>query len=138
VIFNNDVHEKITGKDVREDNQIYLKHGERMIFGKNRDKGLVLRNNKFEVVTIGQNGITEKDIIIHNANDPEASTHYNLVRMDQPGFPVAMGIIRAVDRTVYEDMLYDQIAHSKEKNAIKCMDDLLKSGNVFELNDSKA
>jgi 2-oxoglutarate ferredoxin oxidoreductase subunit beta len=138
VIFSNDVHENITGKDVREDHQVYLKNSEPMIFGKNRDKGLVLRNNKLEVARIGENGITEKDIMVHNANDPEASTHYNLVRMDQPHFPVAMGIIRAVDRTVYEDLLYDQIKHSKEKNKIKCMDDLLKSGNTFEMNDSTA
>jgi 2-oxoglutarate ferredoxin oxidoreductase subunit beta len=134
VIFNDDVHENITGKDVKEDHQIYLKHGQPMIFGKNRDKGLVLRNNNFEVVTIGQNGITEKDIRVHNSYDNEAVTHYNLIRMDQPDFPLAMGIIRAVEKPVYEDMLYDQVAHSKEKNPIKCMDDLLKSGNTFEIN----
>jgi 2-oxoglutarate/2-oxoacid ferredoxin oxidoreductase subunit beta len=138
VIFNDDVHNNITGKDVKEDHQIYLKHGQPMIFGKNRDKGIVLRNNKFEVVRLGQNGITEKDILVHDAHDQEAATHYNLVRMGQPDFPLAMGIIRAVDRTTYEDMLYDQIAHSKEKNPVKCMDDLLKSGNTFEINDNKA
>jgi 2-oxoglutarate ferredoxin oxidoreductase subunit beta len=134
VIFNDDVHDNITGKDVKEDHQIYLKHGQPMIFGKNRDKGLILRNNNFEVVAIGQNGITEKDIRVHNSHDNEAVTHYNLIRMDQPDFPLAMGIIRAVEKPVYEDMLYDQVAHSKEKNPIKCMDDLLKSGNTFEIN----
>jgi len=135
VIFNNDVHDNITGKEVKGDHQIYLKHGEPMIFGKNRDKGLILKNNKFEVVTIGENGITEKDIMIHDAKSSDAAMHYNLIRLDQPEYPMAMGIIRAVSKTVYEDMLYDQIAHSNEKNPVKCMDDLLKSGNIFEINE---
>lgn len=134
VIFNADVHENITGRDVREDHQIYLKHGKPMIFGKNHDKGLILKNNRFEVVTIGENGISEKDIQIHDAQSTDASIHYNLIRMDQPEYPMAMGIIRAVKKTTYEDMLYDQISHSGEKNQIKCMDDLLKSGNTFEIN----
>ena len=34
VIFNNQVHADITGKDVREEHQIYLEHGKPMIFGK--------------------------------------------------------------------------------------------------------
>lgn len=135
VIFNNEVHENITGKDVRQDHQIYLKNGQPMIFGKDREKGLIFRGNKFEVVTIGENGITEKDIMVHNAYDPENALHYNLVRMSQPEYPVAMGIIRAVKTTVYEEMLHDQLAHASEKTQIKNMDELLKSGNTFEIND---
>ncbi len=136
VIFNDDVHDNITGKDVKEDHQIYLKHGQPMIFGKDRNKGLILRNNSFEVATIGENGITEKDIQIHDAHSGDAVRHYNLVRMDQPDFPLAMGIIRAVTKTVYEDMLHEQIAISESKTKIKCMDDLLKSGNTFEINET--
>ncbi|MCB9014104.1 MAG: 2-oxoacid:ferredoxin oxidoreductase subunit beta [Bacteroidales bacterium] len=138
VIFNNDVHQNITGKDVRDDHQIYLEHGKPMIFGKNRNKGLRHSCNRVEVVTIGENGITEKDIAIHDAVTPENSLHYDLVRMGQPEYPVAMGIIRSVGSSVYEEMLYDQISHSKEKTSIKCMDDLLKSGNTFEINETKA
>ena len=59
VIFNNQIHAEITGKEVRDDHQIYLEHRKPMIFGKESDKGLMLRNNRLEVVTIGQNGITE-------------------------------------------------------------------------------
>lgn len=137
VIFNNDIHSNITGKEVKQDHQIYLKDGEPMLFGKDHEKGLILRNNKIEMATLGQNGITLKDVLVHHTNDPDASIHYDLVRMNQPELPMAMGVIRAVSRSVYEDVLYDQIAHSKENSKINCMDDLLKSGNVFEINDTK-
>jgi 2-oxoglutarate/2-oxoacid ferredoxin oxidoreductase subunit beta len=137
VIFNDDVHMEITGKEVRDDNQIYLKHGEPMIFGKNLDKGLIMKGNRFEVATIGKDGITEKDIMIHNARNSDDATHYNLVRMGLPDFPIAMGIIRAIESPVYESLLYDQIEKTKASSGIKTVDDLLNSGNVFKMNTSE-
>ena len=132
VIFANQVHKNITGKDVRYDNQIYLEHGKPMIFGKERNKGLMMKCNQMEVVTIGENGVTEDDLIVHNANDADDVNHYRLVRMGLPDFPVAMGVIRSVQETTYEADLRNQVQHAREKSKIKNVDDLLKSGNVFE------
>ncbi len=132
VIFANEVHRDITGKDVRDDNQLYLEHGKPMIFGKERNKGLRFRNNKMEVVTIGENGVTEQDLIVHNAHDEDDTNHYRLVRMTLPDFPVAMGVVRSVESTAYETALYDQVDHAKQKTKIHTVDDLIHSGNVFE------
>jgi 2-oxoglutarate ferredoxin oxidoreductase subunit beta len=132
VIFANQVHKDITGRDVREDNQIFLEHGKPMIFGKERNKGLMMKCDRMEVVTIGENGVTEDDLIVHNAQDPDDTNHYRLVRMELPEFPVAMGVIRAIDSTVYESEMFDHVQHAIKETKIKTMDDLLKSGNVFE------
>jgi 2-oxoglutarate ferredoxin oxidoreductase subunit beta len=132
VIFANKVHNEITGKDVRDDNQIYLEHGKPMIFGKERNKGIVMKGNDIEVATIGENGVTEKDLLVHNVNDLNDVNHYRLVRMGLPQFPVAMGVIRSVEESTYESELYNQVQHAKQTSKIKNMDDLLKSGNVFE------
>jgi 2-oxoglutarate ferredoxin oxidoreductase subunit beta len=132
VIFANQVHKDITGKEVRQDNQIYLQHGKPMIFGKERNKGLVWKGNSMEVVTIGENGITEEDLIVHNAHDSDDVNHYRLVRMELPQFPVAMGVIRSVDEHTYEADLHNQVKYARENSRIKSMDDLLMSGNVFE------
>jgi spore coat protein CotH len=45
MIFSNGVHENITGKDVRDDMQVKCVHGQPLIFGKNRDKGIRLKGN---------------------------------------------------------------------------------------------
>ena len=132
VIFANEVHNEITGKDVRADNQIYLEHGKPMIFGKERNKGLMMRGDKMKVVTIGENGVTEEDLIVHNTQDPDDTNHYRLVRMELPEFPVAMGVIRAIESSVFESELFDQVQHAKKETKIKNMDELLHSGNVFE------
>lgn len=132
VIFANQVHKEITGKDVRYDNQIYLEHGKPMIFGKERNKGLIMRCNQMEVATIGEAGVTEDDLIVHNAHDADDVNHYRLVRMGLPEFPVAMGVIRSVAETTYEAELANLVQHSRKNSKIRNMDDLLKSGNVFE------
>jgi 2-oxoglutarate/2-oxoacid ferredoxin oxidoreductase subunit beta len=132
VIFANQVHKDITGKEVRKDHQIFLEHGKPMIFGAERNRGLMMRCNKLEAVTIGEDGVTEEDLIVHNAQDYDDTNHYRLVRMELPEFPVAMGVIRAVDSSVFESDLFDQVQHAKETSPIKNMDDLLNSGNVFE------
>lgn len=133
VIFNNKVHESITGKDVKDDKTIYLKHGEPMIFGKEREKGLMIVGNKIKVVKLGVGGITEKDLMVHDAIDPDDTTHYMLCRMGGPEFPVALGVIRAFKSTVYEEELCNQIDHEVEISKIKNMDDLLNSGQVFNI-----
>lgn len=135
VIFANQVHKDITGKEVRGDHQIYLKHGEPMIFGADGNKGLRMRNNALEVVTIGENGVTVDDLMVHNAEDGNDATHYSLVRMGLPDFPVAMGVIRAIKTPVYESMLHDQVQHAKKTSKIKNVDDLLNSGNVFQMDE---
>ena len=132
VIFANEVHRDITGKDVRDDHQLYLEHGKPMIFGKERNKGLRFRNNKMEVVTIGENGVTEEDLIVHNAHDEDDTNHYRLVRMTLPDFPVAMGVVRSVESTAYETALYRQVDAAKKKTKIHTVNDLIHSGNVFE------
>ena len=42
VIFNNGTHNWIADRETRADHSIVLRHGEKMIFGKDNDKGLAL------------------------------------------------------------------------------------------------
>lgn len=133
VIFANEIHSTITGKEVREDNQLHLEHGQPMIYGKERNKGLVLEKTKLKAVKIGENGYTINDILVHDAELEDPSIHFMLASMTLPDFPVAMGVIRAVKSPAYESLLYNQIASSKANSRIKSMDDLLRSGNVFEV-----
>ncbi len=132
VIFANQVHASITGKDVKDDHQIYLEHGKPMIFGKEGNKGLILNGLKLEVVTIGENGITEDDILIHNALDSDDTMHYLLTRMTLPEYPVATGIIRSFESRGYGALLQEKINIAKEKSSMHCVNDLLNSGNTWK------
>ncbi len=133
VIFNDGIHDSILDKEVRDDRTIVLRHGEPMIFGKERDKGIILDGLKLKVVKLGENGVTEKDLLIHDAHEPNPGIHYMLAGMKYPDYPVAMGIIRAVESQTYDSALVEQIAKVKEKAQIKCVDDLLHSGSTWEV-----
>ncbi|HOU29852.1 MAG TPA: 2-oxoacid:ferredoxin oxidoreductase subunit beta [Bacteroidales bacterium] len=131
VIFNDGIHDVVAGKDVRDDRTIILRHGEPMLFGKDRKSGLILEGLKLKVVRIGEKGIKEKDILVHNAHEPNPGIHYFLANMRYPEYPVALGVIRSVEGETYEAAVAEQIKRVKEKSEIKCVDDLLESGTVF-------
>ena len=133
VIFNDRVYAEINDKEVREERQIVLRHGEAMIFGKERDKGLILDGLKLKVVKIGENGITEKDILVHKENENNPGLHMMLVNMRWPNYPVAFGVIRSVNAPTYDMAMEAQIAKIQAESSIKNIDDLLHSGNTWEV-----
>jgi 2-oxoglutarate ferredoxin oxidoreductase subunit beta len=133
VIFNDGVHDTVADKEVRDDRTLILKHGQPMIFGKNNDKGLILDGLKLRVVKIGEDGITEKDIIIHDATEPNPGIQYMLANMRYPEFPVALGVIRAVEGVTYDAAMAEQITEIKKTSKIKCMDDLLMHGSTWKV-----
>ena len=133
VIFNNGTHADITDREVRADRTILLRHGEKMIFGKNRDKGLVLDGRQLKVVTIGQDGVTEDDILVHDAHNPDLGLHTMLAEMKYPEYPVALGVIRAVRDLTYDDCIIEQFEKVKATSRIQSMDDLLHSGATWQV-----
>jgi 2-oxoglutarate/2-oxoacid ferredoxin oxidoreductase subunit beta len=133
VIFNDGAHDFINDRAFRSDRQIIVKHGQALIFGTNNDKGIVLDGLKLKVVAIGQDGIKESDILVHDAHEPDPSLHLALINMKGPDFPVAMGVIRSVKAPTYDERTEAQIADVKAQSTIKCMDDLLNSGNTWAI-----
>ena len=61
-------------------------------------KGLILEGcRRLRVVNFGENGITEKNILVHDAYEPNPGIQYMLANMRYPEYPVALGVIRSVD-----------------------------------------
>ena len=133
VIFNDGVHDEITDKETRDDRTILLHHGKPMIFGKEKDKGIMLEGLKLKVVKLGENGITEKDLLVHDAHEPNPGIHYMLAGMSYPEYPVALGIIRAVETQTYDGAMIAQHVAIQAKSKIKCVDDLLREGSTWEV-----
>jgi len=133
VIFYNKVHGDITSRETRDDNQIYLKHGEPMIFGKEKNKGIILKGTRLEVVTLGENGITEKDILVHDKHQWESGIHLLLATMAPPKYPMALGVIRSVTDFTYDGKLENIIESEKATSPIQSVDDLLNSGKTWNI-----
>jgi 2-oxoglutarate ferredoxin oxidoreductase subunit beta len=133
VIFNDGIHDTVAGKEVRDDRTLILKHGQPMIFGKGNDRGLILDGLKLKVVRLGENGITEKNILIHDAQEVNPGIQYMLANMSYPDYPVALGVIRSVEGATYDRSIQEQIEEIQKTAVIKCMDDLLMSGSTWNV-----
>ncbi len=130
VIFNDGCFTQYTDKAVRADKQLFVEHGKPMIFGKERDKGLVLNGLKLEVVTIGENGITQEDLLVHNAKEQDPTLHQMLVRLE---YPLVTGIIRSFDDVTLEEREDDLTAAVKYNSKFVKTDDLFFSGETYEV-----
>ncbi len=133
VIFNNKIHALITGRDTKYDNQIILEAGQPMLFGKDKEKGLILEGTQLKVVKLGENGITEKDILVHDPTTEDAGIHMMLASMAPPEFPAALGVIRAVKANTLEDEVWASVEHEKKTSPYKNVQELLESGNTWDI-----
>ena len=133
VIFNDKTFAAITGKEVKQNAQLILEDGKPMLFGAEMNKGIILNGFKLEVVTVGENNVTEQDILIHDEKEQDPTLHAMLARMRPPEFPAALGIIRAASRQTFDEGLLNQLEYEKENAKFKTVDELLKSGETWEV-----
>jgi 2-oxoglutarate ferredoxin oxidoreductase subunit beta len=130
-IFNDGAFDYFAERSVRQDNVLYLEDGKPMIFGKDRNKGIRMNGAHPEVVTIGEDGISETDILVHDINLADPSVAFMLARMEQPDFPQPVGVFRAVERPSYDKMLADQIEAAIAKSGPGSLEKLIYSGDMW-------
>mgnify|MGYP003288102382 CR=1 FL=1 len=134
VIFNDGAHKRLSDPATKADTTIVLRHGEKMVFGKNRDKGLIYDGKKLRVVHIGdEGGFSIDDVLVHDAHTNNIGMHMALAEMKGPEYPVALGVIRDVKDITYDDGVRDQVKEVMAKSKIHCMDELLHSGTTWEV-----
>ncbi len=107
VIFNDKAWNYATDAKVRDENVLMLEHGQPLIFGKDRDKGIRLNGLNPEVVPVAE--AAEGELLVHDEYAPEPSLAYLLSRMRQPEFPEPVGVFRSVEKPVYERGALEQI-----------------------------
>jgi 2-oxoglutarate ferredoxin oxidoreductase subunit beta len=128
VIFNDKTHALFAGdKATRAENTILLKHGEKMIFGAARDKGLVFDGGQLKVVAAD-----DPRVLVHDAHAADPMVHFLLAGMAWPEYPVALGIIRQVEAPTYDGEVARQVAEQQAAaSRISDVDGLLGSGATW-------
>ena len=133
IIYADKTHAMITGKEFRDENQVYLKHGEPILFGKDKTKGIRLNRCRLEVVELGKDGVTIDDILVHDRYDTEPTIQMLLAKMMPPAFPMAVGVIRSAGSQSFDQLVEEQIDAQKGQSSVRCVDDMLHSGDIFEI-----
>lgn len=133
VIFNHGIHNYITDKEYRADRTIHLRHGEKMIFGKEQNMGIVQDGFLLKAVEIGKDGYTIDDVLVHDAHCQNNFLHQQLAMMDGYDLPLAVGVIRDVDALVYNEEIDKQIEEVRAKKNFSSLRDMILAGETWEV-----
>ena len=109
-VFNDGAFNDVTDKDMKADHTLVLEHGQPLVFGRNRDRGIRLRDYQPEVVRLGGD-TRESDLLVHDQTNPALA--YLLARLGPPSFPTPIGVFTAVERPTYDADVARQVQAAK-------------------------
>jgi 2-oxoglutarate ferredoxin oxidoreductase subunit beta len=132
-VFNDGAFDAIKEKPQNLENQLRVEHGKPLVWGKDRNKGLRLNPRSFqlEAVRIGENGVSEADILVHD--ETNSTIAYMLSRLTFPEFPVALGVLYAAPRPTYDGTLRDQRTAVNAQKGAPDLQRLLRGGETWEI-----
>lgn len=128
-IFNDGAFHEMTDKPNRGLAQLRLEHGKRMLFNGDT-QGVIFDGTGARVATIGQDGVTEADITVHDAHDENPARAFALAHLVLPDFPAPFGVLRQIERPCYEDTMVAQIDAAKKAKPAD-LHKLLNSGYTW-------
>jgi len=133
IVYNDAVFDDVLSRKVAAEKQIHVMHGEPLIFGAEKDKGLRLNKQTFalEVVIIGEDGVTEADILVHDEKNRILATMLSDLRGDD--VPTAFGVLFCDPAATYEGGVAYQIEEAKSKSPAPSIDALLRDGHTWEV-----
>ncbi len=132
VVFNDRVLGDLTDRAQRQEQWVRLEHGKPIRFGAGGRKGIVLRGGmEPAVAVVGENGVREEDLLVHDARFPSRAQAYLLAALGPPAFPTPYGIFRQVDRPTYDGLLGAQIETAIAKNGHGELSRLLNAGTSW-------
>jgi 2-oxoglutarate ferredoxin oxidoreductase subunit beta len=133
-IFNDGAFDSFREKSVRADRTVQLEHGKPVIFGANSNRGLRL-DSEFqpEIITIGENGITEADVMVWDDSYESPARAMALASMSEEDFPVPIGVFRDTTRPAFEQTVNAQVDTMREKRGDQSLQALLDGPDTWQV-----
>lgn len=133
-IFNDDAFIAFSEKKVRADKTIYLEHGQSLIFGEQKQKGIRLQGFQPEVVEFDP-AQPPADLWVHDIHQSSPLPAEILSIMTYPEHPVPFGIFRAVRRPTFEELHAEQNKKAKAKHPQLDLITALTQGQTWEVKE---
>ncbi len=125
IVYNKDVFDDVAAKKTAVETQIHVQHGQPLLYGKDNGKGLRLnpQSLSLESVVLGEDGVTEDDILVHDETNPTLA----LLLANLHG-PTAMGVILRRKQASFESAYWDARPTERRKKVVE----LLHTGNLLD------
>ena len=131
-VFNDGAFAAITKKDARDDMLINLDHGEPILFGSEKQFGVMADDGEVSIVNVDEVGLDS--ILAHDESREDPSRAFALSRLSEtPDTPTPMGVFRAVERDEYAVSLKAQIDGVVEDQGKADLNELLHSLPTWEV-----
>ena len=128
-VFNDGAFFGMTDKATKMNQTLFLEHGQPLVFGENKDKGILLDGFKPIIVSLEDYSID--DLWIHDEKDRVKAGL--LTRFFDADFPRPFGVFYSEDRPIYEDALAQQIDDAIQQKGQGNLDNLLKGSNTWTI-----
>ncbi len=130
VVYNDNAFAAFADKPVRSERTVTLEHGKPLIFGKEQQYGIYLNGLHPEIAEIGK-GVKEEDLLIHDETSEDPTLAFALAQMSHPEYPVPLGVLRAVQRPSYEQLMEEQVQDAIARQGKGDLASLLSSGDTW-------
>jgi 2-oxoglutarate ferredoxin oxidoreductase subunit beta len=127
-IFNDGAFDFAKNAKIKDEHTVELRHGEPLVFGKARDKGVRLNGVSLEVVRLGE-GFGEADLLVHDETAESPAIAQIIAGMRYPQMPEAIGVLRDVDHPTHNDLMPDENPDHAARQA--ALNDLLHAGETW-------
>jgi len=128
-VFNDGAFFGMTDKATKMNQTLFLEHGQPLVFGENKDKGI--RLDGFKPIIVSLEDCFIDDLWVHDEKDRVKAGL--LTRFFDADFPRPFGVFYSEDRPTYEDALVQQIDDAMEQKGQGNLDDLLKGSNTWTI-----
>jgi len=133
-VFNDGAFEVFTEKSSKADETLFIEHGQPLVFGAQKDKGILIDGFTPRVVSL--NDVSANDLWIHDETDRVKAgilTRFFDDPKNGPHFPRPFGVFYAEDRFTYETALNKQLEDAISTKGPGDLDALLRGTNTWQV-----
>ena len=130
-VFNDGQFDGVTKRTVRDEMMIDLHHGQPILFGADKQRGVMMGRDGFlQIVEVADVGI--ENILVHDQHHPKPSLAFALGRLNSNDqMPTPFGIFRQVERQEYAGAVAAQLAAASDKRGPGDLATLLRSNGTW-------
>ena len=128
-VFNDGAFFGYTDKSTKPEQTLFLEHGQPLVFGANKEKGIKL--DGFKPIVVSLDEVTEDELWVHDEKNRVKADL--LTRFFGEDFPRPFGVFYSEERTCYEDALQAQIDKAVEQKGEGNLDALLRGSNTWDI-----
>ncbi|MBQ1094047.1 2-oxoacid:ferredoxin oxidoreductase subunit beta [Streptomyces sp. B93] len=132
-IFNDGAFDALKDKQQAQEAVIRLEHGRPIRFGADNAKGVVRDPATGDLTVVTVTPENEDRVLVHDAHSASPTTAFALSRLADPDtlHHTPIGILRSVERPVYEQQMAEQLDTAVEQNGKGDLAALLAGGDTW-------